>query len=196
MFIFSDVRDGVNTVHSWELSGEDEIAASVCLAMVKNRRSKRYGERDGNPMTGEQISEVAGFNCLEVLKRLKTIGILEEKDGMYDFKNRKISAGISGVYRIIPMTSSFFPTLVSFGSRDFICEDTMFAGKADVVRAFKNKTWREPTMDECRALQGFPETFRLPEKRKDWMHLVGNSVYVPLVSKIVESVVKTGVFGT
>jgi DNA (cytosine-5)-methyltransferase 1 len=43
-------------------------------------------------------------------------------------------------------------------------------------------------------IQGFPSTFILPESRARWMKLIGNSVSVPVVQSLMESIVKTGVF--
>ena len=164
-FIFSDVRDGPNTIHSWDLS--DGLSASLCLLMLKNRRSRRYGNKDGNPMTAEQISDLAGFPCCEALDGIVSSGVLEKINGCYDFRNRKISSGISGVYRIVPMTSTFFPTLVASGNRDFICESPLYEGRDSARDAFIRGDYRPASRQECAKLQGFPDGFILPDKRAE-----------------------------
>jgi DNA (cytosine-5)-methyltransferase 1 len=58
----------------------------------------------------------------------------------------------------------------------------------------EDKRYRKITSREACLIQGFPEDFELPPRRQRWMKLIGNSVTVPVINKLVESIVKTGVF--
>jgi DNA (cytosine-5)-methyltransferase 1 len=49
-FIFSDLRNGHTTIHSWDIIKTTERQKSICLALLKLRRSKKYGEKDGHPV--------------------------------------------------------------------------------------------------------------------------------------------------
>ena len=59
---------------------------------------------------------------------------------------------------------------------------------------FNKKKYRKITKSEACKIQGFPADFKLPESRARWMHLIGNSVAVPVVKMLTKAVVATGVF--
>ena len=43
-------------------------------------------------------------------------------------------------------------------------------------------------------IQGFSPNFTLPEDRKRWMKLLGNSVSIPVIDAICKEIIDTGVF--
>ena len=47
-FILCDTRGGHTTIHSWEIYDTTNLEKSVCEAIMKNRRKKKYGNSDGN----------------------------------------------------------------------------------------------------------------------------------------------------
>lgn len=47
------------------------------------------------------------------------------------------------------------------------------------------------TENECKAIMGYPKEFKVPVSRTQMYHQFGNSVAVPVVQKIAESIVKT-----
>ena len=59
---------------------------------------------------------------------------------------------------------------------------------------FSKKKYRKITKSEACKIQGFPADFKLPESRPRWMHLIGNSVAVPVVKMLTNAIVSTGVF--
>ena len=63
-----------------------------------------------------------------------------------------------------------------------------------MIFIFFTKKYRQITRSEACEIQGFPPDFILPESRPRWMKLIGNSVAVKLIEKLVDSVVSTGVF--
>ncbi|MFM6310900.1 MAG: DNA cytosine methyltransferase, partial [Dolichospermum sp.] len=57
-FLFSDVRDGHTTIHSWDLIETTEIEKLICQTILKNRRKKIYGDKDGNPLSIEILQSL------------------------------------------------------------------------------------------------------------------------------------------
>ena len=47
------------------------------------------------------------------------------------------------------------------------------------------------TPSECKAIMGFPETFEIPVSRTQMYRQMGNSVAVPVVSKIAKEIIAT-----
>ena len=45
------------------------------------------------------------------------------------------------------------------------------------------------SVPECRRAMGFPDSYRLPERTKDALHMLGNAV-VPLVARDVINAIK------
>lgn len=58
---------------------------------------------------------------------------------------------------------------------------------------YNKKKFRKITKSEACKIQGFPADFKLPDSRPRWMHLIGNSVAVPVVTMLTRSIVSTGV---
>src|SRR3989344_24608 len=57
-YIFSDVRNGDHTIHSWDLIETSPKEKKICLFMLKNRRKPLYGSQDGNPMSHKDIANL------------------------------------------------------------------------------------------------------------------------------------------
>lgn len=49
-FTFADIRDGHTTIHSWDLIDTTSREKFICQTILKNRRKKIYGSKDGNPL--------------------------------------------------------------------------------------------------------------------------------------------------
>jgi len=136
----------------------------------------------------------------DVLKKLNDIGIVRSVETRYDFSNTKISSGINGISRVFLPTSSIFPTLVASDSSDYITPvsikaiDELSYRESFIKHVVQEGKYRKITKKEACRLQGFPDDFILPESRSRWMKLLGNSVSVPLISKLVEAIVETGIF--
>ena len=119
----------------------------------------------------------------------------------YDFRYTKISTGLFGVNRIFLPSSNIFPTLVASDSNDYVTDLSITATDRDTYRrrfieeVYRAKRYRRITKSEACRVQGFPSDFILPDSRSRWMKLIGNSVSVPVIEQLVDSIVSTSVFG-
>ncbi len=136
----------------------------------------------------------------KVIPSLIEKGIIICTEKRFDFKFTKISSGIFGINRIYMPTSDVYSTLVASDTNDFVSELNI---EASSVEEYKEKLiqnvylpgrYRKITVNEACVLQGFPETFMLPENRTKWMKLIGNSVSVPVINSLTKEIVRTGVF--
>jgi len=78
-FLFNDIRNGHSTIHSWDLidniSEEEEM---LCYTILRNRRKKKFGVRDGNPLSFEQLKSIDSSIKKSALKSLVRKGVLKE----------------------------------------------------------------------------------------------------------------------
>ncbi len=140
------------------------------------------------------------IDVIEALRLLEARHIVRCSEVHYDFKNTKISSGLNGINRIFLPTSKIYPTLVASDTRDFIATENIEANtsgewkEAFMSYVYNPGNFRKISKAEACRIQGFPTDFILPEKRVRWMHLIGNSVAVPVVSMLASAIVDTGVF--
>ena len=78
-FIFCDTRDGHTTIHSWDLIKTSQLEKKICLAILKNRRKKIYGEWDGNPLSYKSIKSLVKETTIKNLKSLMKKNILNTR---------------------------------------------------------------------------------------------------------------------
>ena len=137
------------------------------------------------------------FNTLGSLERKNLISCQETR---YEFHHTKISTGLGGVCRIFLPTSNIFPTLVASDTNDYLTPVHVPATSQEEYKArfieqvFLAKRFRKISKAEACRIQGFPDDFILPEARARWMKLLGNSVSVPVIQKLVQAIKDTGVF--
>ena len=262
-FLFNDIRNGDTTIHSWDIINTTERQKHICLLHLTNRRSRKYGQLDGNALgfdhfkkldptikraelnelvklgifkhykylfeiarrtddltteesvvlsmsennlllfdklKTDKVLKKQKINVKSVLTRLEKRGIIRCIETRYEFKYTKISTGIDGINRIFLPSSKIYPTLVASDTNDFITTisidaDTPEEWKAAFLReVFTPGNYRKITRSEACRIQGFPPDFILPNQRERWMHLIGNSVAVPVIRMLVNAVVNTGVF--
>lgn len=204
-FIFSDIRNGDYTVHTWNLVKTTEKEKKICLMILKNRRKPIYGEKDGNPMSLKDIRDLYdnlpldGEDNAKDLVEAKDLDRLVEKEILrkvgdkYEFLNSKISAGINGIYRIFLPESHVFSTLTKTGSKDFVSEIAIPEEVTDKKQYFidnilKKKRYRKLTIREAARLQGFPDDFDLNINYDKAMGLLGNAVAVKVVEKVAQNI--------
>ena len=141
------------------------------------------------------------INVAATLAQMESNGIVKCVERRYDFKNGNISTGLNGINRIFLPSSDIYPTLVASDTNDYV---TTVSIEADTIEEYRRKflaevyatgAYRQITKSEACRIQGFPADFRLPASRARWMHLIGNSVAVPVVTKLAWAVARTGVFG-
>lgn len=148
----------------------------------------------------QRIFKIKKINICETLLSLLEKQILLVDEVRYDFKFSKISTGLFGINRIFLKSSKVYPTLVASDTNDYVATEDIYAENIEEFRdvflrnIFFTKKYRQITRSEACEIQGFPPDFILPESRPRWMKLIGNSVAVKLIEKLVDSVVSTGVF--
>lgn len=135
-------------------------------------------------------------NVTECLETLRLGGYADISEIRYEFKNSKISTGINGINRIVLRSSNIFPTLVASDTNDYVATVDLSINDKEhfIEEIYKPGNYRKVTKEEACMIQGYPKDFILPETRQRWMKLIGNSVTVPVIEKLVESIVDTGVF--
>jgi len=196
-FTFSDLRNGHTTIHSWDLIKTTEREKMICFTLLKQRRSKKYGDKDGNPLSLEHFQENIPDLKLSELEQLRQLGILRlTSNNRYDFVNSKNMAGINGVYRIILPTADIIPTLTATGSKDFIATISINANNPEEYKQFFLKKIYHPkkyiplTAKHACKLQGFPESFAYHSNDEIGKTLFGNAVPVPVVEYVTKELLK------
>ena len=140
------------------------------------------------------------IRIMDTLRKLEKEGVVKCTEMRYDFKNTKISTGLNGINRIFLPSSKIYPTLVASDTNDYISTEELKAANAKqwkdnfMKEIYNKKKFRKITKSEACKIQGFPADFKLPDSRPRWMHLIGNSVAVPVVTMLTRSIVSTGVF--
>jgi DNA (cytosine-5)-methyltransferase 1 len=136
----------------------------------------------------------------KTIASLVSRGLLVCTEIRYEFRYTKISTGIDGINRIFLPKSEAFPTLVASDTNDFIALKDVKAEtpegykQAFLQEIFHKGLYRKVSKEEACQIQGFPREFKLPESRNRWMKLIGNSVSVPVIGILVESIIATGCF--
>ena len=198
-FVLNDIRHGPTSIHSWELWNTTEREKFLCMVILRNRRNKKYGPCDGNPMSYENIKELVPDVDYSELEELVIKKILRTyDDGNFEFVNRRLSGGIDGTYRIFLPTARFFGTLTARGMKDEIAEVSV-TGRTEeeykqnfVTKVLQPRRHRKITVREAARLQAFPDTFRFHRNAPVSMRLLGNSVAVPVVQVVARSLIQTG----
>ena len=103
-----DTRNGHTTIHSWELINATERQKSIMLAILTNRRRKKYGNKDGNPLSVEDIKEFLHDISEEELDELVDIELLRKTACKYELTNSKIRQVLVGYTVCICLTQRFF----------------------------------------------------------------------------------------
>ena len=140
------------------------------------------------------------INIIDTLRELEKKGIVKCTEMRYDFKNTKISTGLNGINRIFLPSSKIYPTLVASDTNDYVATEELHASTIEdwkdnfMKDIYEPQKFRKITKSEACKIQGFPPDFKLPESRARWMHLIGNSVAVPVVRMLTKAIVSTGVF--
>lgn len=201
-FIFSDVRSGNTTLHSWDFLEISEREESICLKMISLRRrlGKKLYSKDGAPLHFEVIKKEIPDAQQSDIDHLVSKGVFKQfDDGRYDFVNSKQSTGVNGLYRVYSPNAISFPTLTATGSPDVIATipfqgETLVEYKAHFIKEiYKKKKFRPLTEREIAQLQGFPEDFTLCEEGFSNKQM-GNAVSVPVIDALFYSIYDTGCF--
>ncbi|MEM9543843.1 MAG: DNA cytosine methyltransferase [Cyanobacteria bacterium P01_E01_bin.42] len=196
-FIFSDLRNGHTTIHSWDILRTSDRQKEICLTLLKYRRHKRYGEKDGNPLSYEDLKEHIVNLKRNELSRLVNKGIFRlTPDQKYEFVNSKNMSGIFGVYRIILPSSDVVPTITATGTKNFYATKSLTSNdpedykKKFLKEIYRKKRYRPFEAKHFCRLQGFPDNFIFPDNFKVAEKQFGNAVPVPVVYHVSKEVLK------
>jgi len=200
-FIFSDTRNGHTTIHSWDLIRTTKREKNICLTILRNRRKKKYGNLDGNPISFNNLKDLIPdlqFEELENLINKKILRIIKNKG--YEFVNSKNSAGINDIYRVYMPQSDIFSTLTATGTKDVVALKTIDASEPEIYKEnflkfiIRNKKYRKITARESGRLQGFPIWFTFHHEDKVAFKQFGNAVSIPVVYNLMKEIIKKGLF--
>lgn len=171
-YMYSDLRNGENTIHSWDIIDTTDREKHICITLLTNRRKKIYGNKDGNSLSFDDLVQLIPDLQQNELEQLIEKKILKKTDNRYDFHNAKNSRGINGIYRVFS-SQSIFPTITATKQLDFI--------------GFENI--RRLTPHECARLQGFPNSFIFPVSDSQAYKQCGNAVSVNVVKEILKNII-------
>jgi DNA (cytosine-5)-methyltransferase 1 len=196
-FIFSDIRNGHTTIHSWDIISTSNREKSICLALLKSRRSKKYGDKDGNPLSFYNFKEiVANIDVSELNELVKKEILRLTLDHKYDFVNSKSMTGINNVYRIILPIADIFPTLTATGGKDYVATEFIYGDNSEQYRKlflekiYKPHKYIPITAKHARKLQGFPPDFEYHKNDEVAKKQFGNAVPVPVVECVAQELLR------
>lgn len=200
-FVLCDTRNGHTTIHSWDIRNTSKHEKEICMAILKNRRKKKYGDYDGNPLSLQDLKNLVGNTLKKDIDGLVDKKILKyNSEGKIDLVNSKNSAGVDGIYRVYLPNSRIFSTLTATGTKDYIATEYVEGSNLDEYRKnfisniLLKKKLRPITPKEAFRIQGFPDKFKIHKTDRHAYKQIGNSVCPVVVKKLTEEIIKTGVF--
>ncbi|MGD1702587.1 DNA (cytosine-5-)-methyltransferase [Dapis sp. BLCC M229] len=197
-FVFCDTRNGHTTIHSWDIIKTTKREKLICSTILKNRRRKKYGTKDGNPLSFTDLSELIDNLQIQELNNLvekKIIRYVAQQG--YEFVNSKNSSGINGIYRIFLPHSEIVPTLTATGTKDCIATVSINGETPEeykclfIKEIYRKKKYRYITAKDCGKLQGFPSCFRAHSRENIAKKQFGNAVSIPVVYYLAKSLVRS-----
>jgi len=196
-FTFADIRNGHTTIHSWELIETTPTEKIICQNILKNRRKKLYGEKDGNPLKFEVLQSLIPNLKIADLNSLVAKKILHLVEGKgYEFVNSKISAGINGISKIFLPHADAIATLTATGTKDYVaimsieCAEPNVYKQKFIQEIYNQHKYKPLTAKDYARLQGFPENFQIADNEVTAKHQLGNAVSIPVVYHLTEALLK------
>lgn len=196
-FTFADIRDGHTTIHSWDLIKTSEREKLICQVILKNRRKKKYGSKDGNPLSLDVLAELIPYLQFLEIEKLVSKKILRSIEGKgYDFVNSKISTGINGVSKVYLPHSDVIATLTATGTKDFIakksiaCQEPREYKRTFIREIYRQRKFKPLSAKDYANLQGFPDWFVMAEDENTAKQQFGNAVSVPVVYHLAKELLK------
>ena len=196
-FVFCDTRNGHTTIHSWDIIRTSKREKEICMAVLKNRRKKKYGQKDGNPISYKHLCRLIPDLQEQELEKLVVKNILRRVPSSgYEFVNSKNSAGINSIYRVYLPHSNIFSTLTATGTKDVVALKSINAKTKEEYREkflreiVRPNKFRQITSKEAGRLQGFPNWFIFHSDMKFAMKQFGNAVSVPVVKALGKEVLQ------
>ncbi|MEZ2319072.1 MAG: DNA cytosine methyltransferase [Microcoleus sp.] len=196
-FLFTDIRDGHTTIHSWDLIETISREKLICQTIMKNRRKNIYGEKDGNPLEFKVLATLIPELKQTEIDNLVEKEILRSVDEKgYDFVNSKISSGINGISKIFLPHADAIATLTATGTRDFVatisiqCQEPLAYKQTFIREIYQKQKFQPLTAQDYAKLQGFPEWFKISENETTAKHQLGNAVSIPVVYHLAKALLE------
>ena len=194
-FTFCDTRNGDTTIHSWDITECSESEKNICLLILNNRRKSKYGDKDGNPLSYEDLKNLDNSITKKDIESLLKKKILKKVGSKLELTNSKNSSGINNIYRIYLPNSYHFATLTATGNKDFISTDFLIKKSGDIKKdfidqIFNQKKYRKLSVKETLKMQGFPENFKTNEKESVILKQLGNAVPTNVVYAVASQLKK------
>lgn len=196
-FTFADIRDGHTTIHSWEIIRTSDREKLICQTILKNRRKKIYGSKDGNPLSLAVLAKLIPDLKSEEIHKLIDKKILRYLEGKgYEFVNSKISAGIDGVAKVYLPHADVIATLTATGTKDFVatvsleCQEPKEYKKTFIREIYRKGKFKALSARDYAKLQGFPDWFVMDENETIAKKQFGNAVSVPVVYHLATNLLK------
>lgn len=86
-FLFNDLRNGATTIHSWDIVDTTQRQKEICLLLLSNRRKKKYGKLDGNPLSLKHFQSLDKFITQKELDELVELRIFKPEEYKYKITN-------------------------------------------------------------------------------------------------------------
>lgn len=83
-FLFNDLRNGLTTIHSWDIKKTTDRQKQICHLLLRNRRKSEYGILDGNPLSLRHFQELDQSITRQELDELVDIDIFKKVSYMYE----------------------------------------------------------------------------------------------------------------
>ncbi|MDB9445628.1 DNA (cytosine-5-)-methyltransferase [Anabaena sp. CS-542/02] len=196
-FTFADIRDGHSTIHSWDIIPTTTREKLICKTLLRNRRKKIYGPKDGNPLEFEVLQSLILNLYIEEINTLVDKGILRVVEGKgYEFVNSKISSGINGISKIYLPHGDAIGTLTATGTRDYIsiisikCQEPELYKQNFIQQVYLKNQYKPLTAQDYARLQGFPDNFQMADNETTAKHQLGNAVSIPVIYHLAQPLLK------
>lgn len=171
-----DTRGG-SSIHSWELGIKGKCSPQEVEFMnllIANRRKKIFGtHQDGKSLTREQIET---FYHADDFEEVTSKLINKKYLSCYDQKYNPVSGNMSfEVFKFLD------PSGISI---------TLTASDCNRLGVIQNNQARKLTPRECARLQGYPDTYQLPDDDIAVYKQMGNGVSVPVIKAVLTDFIK------
>ena len=188
-FICCDTRDNDNTIHSWDLIETTKREKNICMIILKNRRKKKYSDKDGSPLSFSILKDLIPDLKLKELTKLKNKNILKKVGSDFEFVNSNSLRGLNNIHRIYLIDSKSYPTIVSGGTKDFIATIKFQGSKKEFLKeVYYKNNFRQFTIEELSEFQGFPKSFKHSKSYLTARTQIGNSVPINVVRQLIKAI--------
>ncbi|MCL2663285.1 MAG: DNA (cytosine-5-)-methyltransferase [Oscillospiraceae bacterium] len=193
-----DKRGGYDNIHSWdiELKGKvSEEQKTLLNQILKERRKKKWAEQygidwmDGMPLTLENIRSFYDHNNLEKL----LADLVEKKYLKMEHPKKKVENGRKQD-ETLPLGYNIVTGKMSFEVNKILdpnkCAPTLVAMDMKHIYVVDGIGIRNLSLREGLRLFGYPESFKFEIEKELGYDLLGNTVVVPVVTFVADSLLK------